>query len=124
GFSSHQEYLASLGLKVHLHRNATDEIPRISELMNKSNQFNATTVRLMPGQVARLMESPHATVYSFSVSDRLADHGVTGVLITEDDDDAVVVHSFLMSGRVIGRGAEFSIWKAVFADARARGKTV
>jgi FkbH-like protein len=124
GFSSQEDYLRSLGLKVHLQRDATDQIGRISELMNKSNQFNLTTRRLMPGDVTRLMESEHATVYSFSVSDRLADHGVTGVIITEDEGDAVVVHSFLMSCRVIGRGVEFSVWKAVFVDAISRGKMV
>jgi FkbH-like protein len=123
-FSSQEDYLRSLGLKVRLQRNAAEQVGRISELMNKSNQFNLTTRRLMPGDVAGLMASAHATVYSFSVSDRLADHGVTGVIITEDDADAVVVHSFLMSCRVIGRGVEFSVWKAVFDDAQSRGKTV
>jgi FkbH-like protein len=123
-FSSQEDYLRSLGLKVRLQRDAADQIGRISELMNKSNQFNLTTRRLMPGDVAALMASEYATVYSFSVSDRLADHGVTGVIITEDEADAVVVHSFLMSCRVIGRGVEFSVWKAVFQDAQSRGKTV
>lgn len=123
-FSSQQDYLRSLGLKVRLQRDAADQVGRISELMNKSNQFNLTTRRLMPGDVAELMASEYATVYSFSVSDRLADHGVTGVIITEDDADAVVVHSFLMSCRVIGRGVEFSVWKTVFDDARSRGKTL
>jgi FkbH-like protein len=124
GFSSQEDYLRSLSLKVTLQRDAAQHISRIAELMNKSNQFNLTTRRLMPGDVARLMESPHAVVYSFSVSDRLTDHGLTGVLITEDDGDAVLVHSFLMSCRVIGRGVEYALWRAVLDDARARGRTV
>jgi FkbH-like protein len=123
-FGSQQEYLQSLGLKVHLYRDAADQVPRISELVNKSNQFNVSTRRLMPGDVSALMARPDATVYSFTVSDRLAEHGITGVLITEDEGPAVKVHTFLMSCRVIGRGVEFSVWKAVLADARARGKTV
>lgn len=123
-FGSQEDYLRSLGLKVTLQRDAAAQVGRISELMNKSNQFNVSTRRLMPGEVTALMERPDATVYSFSVADRLADHGLTGVLITEDEGDAVVVHSFLMSCRVIGRGVEFSVWKAVFDDARSRGKAV
>jgi FkbH-like protein len=121
-YSSQEEYLRSLALKVTLQRDAAQHIGRISELMNKSNQFNLTTRRLMSGDVARLMESPHASVYSFSVRDRLADHGLTGVLITEDDGDAVLVHSFLMSCRVIGRGVEYAIWRPVLEDARTRGR--
>lgn len=124
GFASQQDYLRSLGLKLRLQRNASAQVPRITELMAKSNQFNLTTRRLQAGDVAALMaRSPAACVYSFSVSDRLADHGLTGVLICEDQgEDAVAVHSFLMSCRVIGRGVEFAVWRAVVADALARGK--
>jgi predicted enzyme involved in methoxymalonyl-ACP biosynthesis len=71
------------------------------------------------------MARPDATVYSFSVSDRLAEHGLIGVLITEDDAmdaGALRVHSFLMSCRVIGRGIEFGVWRSVLTDALARGK--
>lgn len=125
GFASQADYLRSLGMCVTLQRDAQGQLPRITELMAKSNQFNLTTERLQAGDVATLMARPEATVYSFSVSDRLAAHGLTGVLITEDDAedlDAVRVHSFLMSCRVIGRGVEFAIWRAVVADVLARGK--
>ncbi|MFY9510456.1 MAG: HAD-IIIC family phosphatase [Rubrivivax sp.] len=121
-FASHADYLRSLGLKVTLHRDNAAQVPRIAELMAKSNQFNLTTQRLQAGDLARLMQGRDATVYAFTVSDRLADHGLTGVLITEDQGDAVSVHSFLMSCRVIGRGVEFAVWRAVVADALQRGK--
>lgn len=123
-YPSPEDYLRSLELKVRLQRDATEQVGRICELMNKSNQFNLTTRRVMPGEVVQLMQSGEATVYSFSLHDRFSDHGVIGVLITEDDGDAVFVSSFLMSCRVIGRGVEFSVWKSVFADARLRGKRI
>lgn len=125
GFASQEDYLRSLGLAVTLKRNDQAQLPRITELMAKSNQFNLTTERLQAGDLATLMARPDATVYSFAVSDRLADHGLTGVLITEadaEDAGATRVHSFLMSCRVIGRGIEFAVWRAVVADALAHGK--
>ena len=124
-YASHEDYLRSLQLRVRLYRDAREQVTRIVELMNKSNQFNMTTERLQAGEVQRLMDSPSTTVYSFAVQDRLADHGITGVLITEDAPDApdaMRVHSFLMSCRVLGRGVEFSVWNAVLSDARSRGK--
>ena len=124
-FASHDDYLRSLQLRVRLYRNAPDQVPRLVELINKSNQFNLTTQRLQAGELQQLMERADATVYSFSVQDRLADHGITGVLITEDaaeTPDTVCVHSFLMSCRVLGRGVEFSVWRAVLHDAQQRGK--
>ncbi|TDP64330.1 HAD-IIIC family phosphatase [Roseateles toxinivorans] len=121
-FGSQEEYLRSLALSISLQRDASSQVARITELIGKSNQFNLTTTRLQAGDVAALMERADATVYSFSVSDRLAEHGLTGVLITVDEGSDTVVHSFLMSCRVIGRGVEFAIWRAVVADALARGK--
>lgn len=122
GFASQEDYLRSLQLAITLRRDDRAQLARITELIAKSNQFNLTTRRLQAGDVAALMERPDATVYSFSVSDRLAEHGLTGVLVTEDRGDATEVHSFLMSCRVIGRGVEFAVWRAVVADALARGK--
>ena len=121
-YGSHEDYLRSLGLALHLHRNQPAQVPRIAELMAKSNQFNLTTLRLAPGEVAALMAREDTTVYAYTVSDRYADHGLTGVLVTQDDGDAVVVQAFLMSCRVIGRGIEFAVWRAVIADALQRGK--
>jgi FkbH-like protein len=121
-FASHEDYLRSLGLKITLHRDNPVQLARIAELTAKSNQFNLTTQRLQAGDLTALMQRPGTTVYAFTVSDRFADHGLTGVLITEDTGDDVAVHSFLMSCRVIGRGVEFAVWRAVVADALQRGK--
>lgn len=121
-FSSQEEYLRSLQLAIRVQRNARAQAPRIAELIAKSNQFNLTTRRLSQAEVLAWMDRSDAMVYSFSVQDRLADHGLTGVLITQDDGESVVVHSFLMSCRVIGRGVEFAIWQSVIQDALARGK--
>lgn len=123
-FSSQEDYLKSLQLTVHLRRNALDQVERIAELTNKSNQFNLTTHRMTPGDVSRAIADANATVYSFSVRDRLAEHGLTGVLITKYQDDVVLVDTFLMSCRVIGRGVEFSVWKTILTDAHSRGITV
>lgn len=121
-FSNHEDYLRSLQLSVHLQRDSVSSAERITELIGKSNQFNLTTQRLTQGEVRTLMERDDATVYSFSVSDRFAEHGLTGVIITIDDQDTVFVHSFLMSCRIIGRGVEFAVWKGILRDAATRGK--
>lgn len=120
-FSSQDEYLRSLGLVVTVQRNARSQVERIAELMAKSNQFNLTTRRMTLGELLALMDSDDAAVYAFTVSDRLADHGLTGILIATIDGDAMVVQSFLLSCRIIGRGVEFAIWRAVVADALAKG---
>jgi FkbH-like protein len=123
GFSSRTEYLRSLNLRVKIYRDAVEQIARISELTMKSNQFNLTTRRLTPGDITQLMNSPTSTVYSFSVTDRFGECGITGIIIVEYYEDACIVKDFLMSCRVIGRGVEFSVWKIVLDDAYVSGKS-
>lgn len=120
---SHEDYLASLGLKVELTRDATGSVPRIAELTQKSNQFNLTTRRYTEAEILARMGSPDHAVYSLVVSDKFGVAGLTGVATIAYEGDTAVVENFLMSCRVIGRGVETGIWRKIVADAAARGCT-
>ena len=121
GSESKESFLASLNLRVEVTRNDMARAPRISELTMKSNQFNVTTRRYGINEIVKLMESPESTVYSMVVGDKFGSAGLTGVLVMRWEGRRAVVDSFLMSCRVIGRGAEFAVWQAVRADAIKRG---
>lgn len=120
-YASHEDYLASLELKVNLRRNSMADIARISELTQKSNQFNLTTLRQTPGEIHDRMQGEDGCVYSLSVADRFGSAGLTGVAIVDRRDDVARIAAFLMSCRVIGRGVEFSIWPHIAAEALRRG---
>ncbi len=120
-FDNHDDYLASLELKVDLSRNAEASVARISELSMKSNQFNLTTRRYSEAEVqSRMQDAAHA-VYSLVVSDKFGNAGLTGVAMLSYLDGVATVDNFLMSCRVIGRGVESAIWAPIVADAIARG---
>jgi len=120
-FATHDEYLASLELRVELKRNSFDEIARISELTQKSNQFNLTTLRLTPGEIRERMESANGCVYSLTVIDKFGSAGLTGVAVLSWAGQTARIDAFLMSCRVIGRGVEFSIWPHLAAEAARHG---
>jgi len=120
-YSSQDEYLASLELKVEVRKDALADVARVAELTQKSNQFNVTTKRYTEAEIRGRMESPESSVYSITVKDRFGNHGLTGVLITEQRDEELVVDSFLMSCRVIGRGIEYGVWCPLLEDAAKRG---
>lgn len=126
-FGSQEEYLASLELKVELTRNALSNVGRISELSQKSNQFNLTTVRYSTAEIEQMMgssgDNSHA-VYSLVVSDKFGNAGLTGVAVIRYEGQTAIVENFLMSCRVIGRGVETVIWSRIVADAMQRGCTV
>ena len=106
-FASEEDYLASLGIEVEIHCNRRDEIERIAELTQKSNQFNLTTIRYAPEVIESLMDLNH--VYTLTVRDKFGDQGLCGVLITKGS----TVETFLLSCRVLGRGIEFSPWQTL-----------
>jgi FkbH-like protein len=123
-FDTQEEYLASLELKVELTRNARASAGRISELSQKSNQFNLTTRRYSVAEIEQMMGRRHAhAVYSLVVSDKFGNAGLTGVAVMRYEGKAAIVENFLMSCRVIGRGVETGIWPRIVADAMQRGCT-
>jgi FkbH-like protein len=122
-FKTHEEYLASLDLNVELTRNATVSSSRISELSQKSNQFNLTTCRYSQSGIERMMEDDNYNLYSLVVSDKFGNAGLTGVAVIRYEDNIAMIENFFMSCRVIGRGVETSIWARIASDANKRGYT-
>lgn len=122
-FDTQEEYLASLELKVTLTRNACTNAGRISELSQKSNQFNLTTHRYSVAGIEQMMEGDTHAVYSLDVSDKFGNAGLTGVAVIRYEGSTVIVENFFMSCRVIGRGVETGIWSRVVANGVKRGCT-
>lgn len=102
---SFQEFLDSLELRVEIHEPAAEQWSRVSQLTQRTNQFNFTTIRRSEAEV-RGLAAAGLECRVVEVCDRFGDHGLVGVLIHGKTDDAVEVDSFLLSCRVLGRGVE------------------
>ncbi len=120
-FSSQDDYLRSLQLRVTLTRNARASVARISELSQKSNQFNLTTQRYTEAQISQLMDSHASAVYSLVVQDRFGTAGLTGVVVVTHEGTQARVDNFFMSCRIIGRGVEHAIWRPIAEEAVRQG---
>ncbi len=101
--SSKDDFITSLGIKISVTCNNQSHLERITQLINKTNQFNLTTKRYELSQIQDLMR--HGYIYDFSVSDKFGDMGLVGIVIVKEDE----IDTFLMSCRVLGRGIEESI---------------
>src|SRR5262249_13186755 len=120
-FSDIRSYLASLGMKMTIYRDDKSIIPRISQLTQKTNQFNLTTRRYTERDIETLMEINRTNVFALSMSDKFGDSGLTGLSILRiGDDNCGIVDSFLMSCRVIGREAEFAFMNCLIEHLKAR----
>lgn len=96
---------------------------RVSQLTQKTNQFNLTARRYSERQIEKLAATPGCNVLSLRLRDRFGDQGLVGVAITFDKDELCELDSFLLSCRVIGRSVENALLAHIAAGAIARGCT-
>jgi FkbH-like protein len=120
-FSSAEDYLRVLGVSVRLGRAAEPEIPRISQLTLRTNQFNLTTRRLQPSEVRELVDDPSVLVLSIHSSDRFGDNGLVGAVFLRRADGAVHIDNFLLSCRVFSRGIEQACLARILRYSRTTG---
>lgn len=109
-FSDIEGYLASLELKLTIFEDDESIIPRTSQMSQKTNQFNLTTKRYTKGDIRNFITADDSKVFSFSVSDKFGDSGVTGLCIISFDEKSQIanIDTFLMSCRIIGRNIEYA----------------
>lgn len=105
-FDNIDEYLHSLSISIDVHKMSAEEIPRIAQLTQKTNQFNLTTRRYTESQIKSFMNNPDFMVLSLSVQDKFGDSGITGVLIANYNDGIVIIDTLLLSCRILGRNIE------------------
>jgi FkbH-like protein len=98
-------------------------LPRIAQLVSKTNQFNLTTRRRTAQELRDLMSDPGCVALYLKLKDRFADHGLVCVAIAHKTSDLLDIDTFLISCRVIGRTAEASLLEHLCADAANLGCT-
>src|SRR4029077_19725751 len=85
------------------------DMPRVVQLLAKTNQFNLTTRRHTEADVRSLLARPRSCGLTFRMADRFGEHGLIGVVIAvpaEGRELALHIDTWLMSCRVIGRTVE------------------
>lgn len=121
--TSLKDYHSSLGMVVNIKSADEMTIPRISQLTQKTNQFNLTTRRYSETQIKSFCLNGHYRLYTLNLRDRFGDEGLVGVAILKErpSDDAWYLDTFLLSCRVIGRHVETAFLNWIVKQARKEG---
>ena len=98
-------------------------LPRIVQLINKTNQFNLTTRRYTEAELAAMMTAPDVLTAQFRLIDRLGDNGIIALVIGRLlSAEKSFLDTWLMSCRVLGRQVEEStLFGVIAARTRALG---
>lgn len=112
------EYLKALDITVKIRQVDSFSLPRISQLTQKTNQFNMTTRRYYEEDIKRLLSSDNSLIYSIKVEDKYGDNGIAGSMIVDKSDLEWRIDTFLLSCRVIGRRVEEAMLAHLLEEAR------
>jgi FkbH-like protein len=114
-------YLASLRMQIYFKPFDSAGRSRISQLINKSNQFNLTTRRYTEAEVAAFEHDPHVLTLQVRLVDAFGDNGMIGVVVCKPSEPGDwEIDTWLMSCRVLGRGVERMVLREILHHARLR----
>jgi FkbH-like protein len=115
-------YLASLDMTITFQPFDATGRSRITQLINKSNQYNLTTRRYTDPEVSEAEDDPDVFTLQVRLADIFGDNGMISVLICRPGEPGVwEIDTWLMSCRVLGRRVEHMVLREILDHARAAG---
>lgn len=99
-------YLRSLDMVARVRALDDADLPRATQLINKSNQFNLTTRRRTEAEVRAFVGATSRRGFTVRLADRFGDHGLVSVVLVEAVDRDLHVDTWVMSCRVLKRQVE------------------
>ncbi len=119
-FEDYNDYLRSLEMHALIMPFDDLSLARITQLTNKTNQFNLTTRRYSAQEITSIMHSPdHLCLYG-RLSDKFGDNGIVSVIIGNQHEDTLTIDLWLMSCRVFKRKMEMAMFFELLRHAKAR----
>ncbi|OON80142.1 HAD-IIIC family phosphatase [Streptomyces tsukubensis] len=101
---SHEDFLRSLDLVMHIARATEADLSRVEELTLRTSQMNATGVHYPDETLRALLAHPGHEVLVTTLTDRFGPHGAVGVLLLEKHPGAWHLKLLATSCRVVAFG--------------------
>ena len=99
-------------------------VARATQLINKTNQFNTTTIRRTESELQMLASQPGSLLLQFRLMDRFGDNGLVSVMLlkrAEEELGVLDMINWVMSCRVFGRQLEDEAMNILVETARDHG---
>lgn len=113
--SEYVEFLKKCEIVVTIFKPKTEnEVNRCLELIQRTNQLNASSRRLTENEFRNILVDPEQTVLAMKCEDRFGEYGTVGCLILRSKDYIILVTDFVLSCRVAAKKVENAISKKLF----------
>ena len=109
----HMQMLKDLNAVATIGRPTSDQLERVLQLVNKTNQFNLNGIRRTPAEIKRFAEDTNSLVLVGEFKDDLTNYGLTTVIGGQFDGGSFKVEIWVMSCRTFDRYLEHAILLAL-----------
>lgn len=125
-FTDYNDYLLSLGMTGEIGPFSTAHCERITQLINKTNQFNFTTRRYAQSEVEEIIADRTNYISAYAkLIDKFGDNGITTCLIASVEGTNANIDLWVMSCRVFKRHLEYAVFDYLIAKCKEMGvKTI
>ena len=107
--STISEWIDSLNIKIMISTLNKTNLKRAGQLLNKTNQMNLATRRVVENDFMKFSEDHAVKVLTLNVKDQFGDYGLTGILSLQIKGLILEVKDYVLSCRVLGRSVEESM---------------
>lgn len=115
-----EDYLKSLELEISVYIDDLEQISRIAQMTQKTNQFNLTTKRYTENEIQLYMNAHNTSVIAIGVKDKFGDNGIVGLSIVNYIAEQAIIDTLLMSCRVLGRNIEYKFMDIIIETVKEK----
>tara|TARA_B110000211_G_scaffold194099_1_gene222132 strand:- start:3991 stop:5721 length:1731 start_codon:yes stop_codon:yes gene_type:complete len=121
-FTNEAEFLANMDMVSEVKSFDKFNTPRVSQLSQRSNQFNLRTIRYLEADIEKISNDKNYEGFSFTLSDKYGDNGLISIVILEKTNkETLFINTWFMSCRVLKRGMENFTLNTIIKYAKENG---
>lgn len=120
-FDNYEEYLKSLEMTAIIGGFQACDLQRITQLTNKSNQFNLTTKRYTQPEIEEITVNNNYIKLCGRLKDKFGDNGIVSIIIGKKENKILKIDLWLMSCRVLKRNMEYAMLDTLVETAKLCG---
>lgn len=120
-YERYDDFLENLCMEAEIKPFAEIYLDRITQLTNKSNQFNLTTKRYSRAEIENVAHDKSFITLYGRLKDKFGDNGLVSVVIGSIKDSILTIDLWLMSCRVLRRGFEYAMFSEFLRICKENG---
>jgi FkbH-like protein len=120
---SMRSFIEKLNLQIQYLPIDEENLARAAQLIERTNQFNLTLKRRSISELRQILARSETTGFLVEVSDKYGEYGSVGIGICEPANATLLVDTFALSCRALGRGVEYHILRHLGMLASQMGLT-